>query len=636
MSNNLKKTIMKYRIKGRLQSAICDENEFAVPNTNIRIYSLNEELNAATAYTAAQSKEVSQVFESAEIKKRSKQLIAETTTDVSGNYDVIIDGDKTKYDGGSIAVVLFYDHVPDYGQEDTKKPKNFEPFEVLLDIIQPKWRELDNALVAYWNYTVLKRIWCYILQRLDIWVICGTLINCESQAPLYGIEVIAMDDDIITDDLLGSKVTDANGKFCIYYRSRDFKKTFLSPWINVETTPIFSFDNGPDVYFKFAVGGSEFFAESPSEAQKPSRKNVGHCLCVHLCLKESPSVPGDVPAAFYQIGYARAYHPVINIDPATGKTAAKAELSWNEQAFFATLDLRGSLSKKFNGQPVEYKFEYAEVVNPSVDVSSIPPGSWNDVKPNDIAKGEIATRITSFFPIIKYNSYQIHGTDAVTPYGNEVEVHFTGNWIQAPQDSGVFDIHFNGSLIKLISNNLANGNVNKTGMVAGSTSAPLQKNRYFALRMWKREQGNDASKVMAGFSRPLAIFNTIYQNVPQGGSWLPGASNELGIACVDLVELTGVGNGCKKIINTITVNYTAANPNLGDVSIQFTGQGATNNFQPIVFPSPGEEAFGTSSYLGNFGDLKPCAYEVLLFAELNLTNGEDQHHNIWDRVLFCR
>ncbi|MEZ4874479.1 MAG: hypothetical protein R2793_03265 [Flavobacteriaceae bacterium] len=625
---------MNYVINGRLFSTVCDDRKNPLKNTKLRVYQLEDGSNALTAFTAAQSKELSTVYEEKEIASRKKTLLAETTTDAEGNYSVEINEKKSNYKGGPVAMVLYYDEVPDYGQENTSLPKKFTPFEVLLDVIQPKWRETNAALVAGWNYTLLNRIWCYILKRLDIWVICGTVLNCESQVPIAGIEVIAMDDDIITDDLLGSATTNSQGQFCIYYRSIDFKKTFLSPFINVETTPIFSFDNGPDVYFKFAVGGSVFFEESPSEAHKPSRKNVGNCLCVSLCLKESPTVPGEVPAAFYQIGYARKYHPVLNIDPTTGRTTGKVEASWNEQAFYSTLDLRGSLSKKFNGQPVEYKFEYAEVSSPSVDVSTIPAASWNDVQESDMAATEIGTRITAIFPVIKYNSYVVRGTNSVTPFGNEIKVEFDGNWIKVPQDTGIFDIHFNGSLIKLVSSKLANGSVDKSGLVPGNSSAPLLKNRYFALRMWKREQGNDASKVMAGFSRPLAIFNTLYENVPQGGSWLPSASNELGIASIDLQEL--IGGGCNKIGNAIHVNYTAANPNLGHVSLQFTGQGATNNFQPIVFPTPEEEAFGTSSYLGDFSLLKPCAYEIRLNAELKLTNGETQHQGIWDRVLFCR
>ena len=625
---------MNYVINGKLYASICDNQRKPLAHTKIRVYALEEKENALAAFTSAQSKEVSKVYEEKDIKSRKSTLLAETTTDANGAYSITINGKKQKYNGEPIAMVAYYEEIPEYGQESVSLPNGFKPFEVLLDIIQPKWRESDLGLVAGWNYTLLRRIWCYILKRLDIWVICGTVLNCESQAPISGIEVIAMDDDIITDDRLGSSVTDENGRFCIYYRSIDFKKTFLSPFINVETTPIFSFDNGPDVYFKFAAGGSIFFEEASSEAQKPSRKNIGNCFCVFLCLKEAPEVTQDPPAAFYQIGYARKYHPVLNIDPATGKTTGKSEAGWNDQAFYNTLDLRGSLSKKLNGQPVEYKFEYAEVSNPTVAVSSIPASSWVEVQESDMAKNEIGTRILSLFPEIKYVSYAIGGTDSVTPFGNEKKVLFNGNWVQVPQETGIFDIHFNGSLIKLISSKLASGTVDKSGLTQGTSSAPLEQNRYFALRMWKREQGNDATKVVSGFSRPIAIFNTQYENVPQGGSWLPSSSKELGIASVDLQEL--IGGGCNKIGNAIHVKYTAANPNLGKVSIDFTGQGATNYFQPIVFTTPGEEAFGTSSYLGDFNALKPCAYEIRLNAALHLTDGEMQHPGIWDRVLFCR
>lgn len=625
---------MKFTIKSKLHTAICDGTDLAIAHTKVRLYSIHEEINAVTAFTAAQSKELSQVFEDGEINKREKLLLAETKTDASGNYEFHIDAKEALYSGGAVAVTLYYDEVPDYGQKNTSLPRRFKRFEILLDIMQPKWRETNDGMVASWNYIVLKRVWCYILERLDIWVICGTVTNCESKVPLEGIEVIAMDNDIITDDLLGSQITDANGKFCIYYRSIDFKKTFLSPYINIETTPFFSFDNGPDIYFKFAVGGSEFFAENPSEALKPSRKNVGHCFCVSLCLNESPTVPGDVPAAFYQIGYERKYHPVLNIDPGSGRTTGKADASWNNQAFYATLDLRGSLSKKFNGQPTEYKFEYAEVSDPSVDISTI--AAWTDVDPSKITKTEIATRLTQFLPVIKYDSYAIKGDNTPTAYGNEIRVELNGNWIQVPQYSGGgFDIHFNGSLIKLISGQLAGGTVDKSGLMQGTSSAPLLKNRYFALRMWKREQGNPASEVMAGFSRPIAIFNTVYENVPQGGSWLPTSSNELGIACIDLQELK-VGGGCSKIDTSLTANYTAANPNLGNVSLIMYGPGGPHNFEPIQYPSPGEEAFGSSGYIGNVSLLPNCSYEVRLNAALNLTNGETQHHSIWDRVLFCK
>ncbi|MDC7994926.1 hypothetical protein [Altibacter sp. HG106] len=636
---------MNYVFNGRLFASICDGQRDSVPNTVVRLYRLEDTTNAATAYTAAQSKEVSQVFDEKQVKSRKKLLLAETTTDRKGNFSFEIDGEKNDYQGGAVAVVLYYNEMPDYGQHGDALPKNFTMFEVLLDVVQPKWRETNNGLAASWNHTILQRIWCYILKRLDLWVICGTVLNCKSEEPIQGIEVTAMDDDIITDDTLGTAITNSEGRFCIVYRSIDFKKTFLSPFINLETTPPFSFDSGPDVYFKYSVGGQEFYAESPSEAQKTGRKNVGNCLCVRLCLDDTPSIPGgtdDPIAGFYQIGNARKYHPVLNIDPSTGRTTGKVEANFNEQAFYSTLDLRGALTKKLNGQPMEYKFEYVKVASPSVDLSTIPEAAWKPITEDEMAENEIGTKVTQIFPVWKYTSYRIKRNDSVTSFGTIKKVTMTADhWIQVPQDA---QLHLNGSLIKLVTSKLSGGTVDMNWLTPGQSAVQpgqsppdsLQENEYFALRMWKREQGS-TTEVAAGYSRPLAMFNITYLNVKKGGSWSPTTnSSQLGVATVDLKELTGPGNGCNKISNSLHVNYTAANPNLGNVSIHFKGKGATQNFEPINYATPGAEAYGSSGYTGPFEKLEPCAYEVRLSVELKLTNGEHQHDNIEDRVLFCR
>lgn len=628
---------MKYTVNGKLHAAICDGLNKGVANTKIKLFAYQQEVNETTAFASAQSKEITQLLEGKNRKTKNDHYLGEATTKTDGSYELNFDANEKNYAGGAVLVVLDYEEVPDYGQGDTKPPKGFRPFQIVIDVLQPKWRKSEVGALAKVNLTLSHKIYCYILKLLDIWVICGTVLNCESGAALSGIEVIAMDDDIITDDLLGSAVTDGQGKFCIYYRSIDFKKTFLSPWINIETTPIFSFDNGPDIYFKFAVGGNEFFAESPSEAQKPSRKNVGNCLCVSLCLKDvAPDPDPDPPAAFYEIGYARRYHPVLNIDPATGRTTGKATASFNEQAFFGTMDLRGSLSEELNGQKVEYKFQYAEVADPTVDIATIPV--WTDVIPTDIANSVIGSRLTTLFPFPQSVYY------AINAVGGQIDVPVNANWIEVPQSPGPFPIAFNGSLIKLISSKLASSIVDKAGFVAGNSSAPLEKNRYFALRMFKREAGNAATEELAGFSRPLAIFNTKYKDVPQGGTWdLLGKSTELGLATVDIQELVD-GGSCAKIDQTLTVNYTAANPNLGVVTLNMYGPGGPHNFEPLTITTPGEEVNGQTQYTGANAIVEPtdvsslpnCAFEVRLSAELNLTNGEVQHHTIWDRVLYCK
>jgi hypothetical protein len=626
---------MKYTLAGNLHGVICDDHFMPVSNTTVRLYRFNGKPNEATALTAAQAKETFQILDEKAIKAKEKYLLAETKTDKDGNYSFTIDGDKKKYNGEVVEFDVHYSKVPDYGQEDTKEPKKFKTFQATLNVLQPKWRETNTGLAAKWNYRISNRLWCSILALLDIWVICGTLLNCETQHPLAGIEVIAMDDDVISDDELGKATTDFNGHFCIFYRSKDFKKTFLSPIINVET-PLFPWGNGPDIYFKFAFGGSIFYEEPPSRARKADRENVGNCFCVTICLEDRPGGEDEPIGYFFAIGQIRRYNSILNINPADGRTIGKPIAAWNNMAFYSNLALIGALTEKLNGQPMEYKFQYTEVANAS-DPIPTSPAAWSDVIPTQIANTVIGYgwKLT---PSFEYEDI------AINAIGSQIPVSFNGNWIIVPQ-SGTLPMSYNlalnnnGPLIKLISETLANTPVDMAGLVQGNSTTtinPLQRNRYFSLRMVKREAGNPASEVVAGVSRPIAIFNTKYLNVPQGGSWLPTTnSNELGVACLDLAELVTSG-GCSTITNTLTAKYTAANPNLGGVSLTMTGPGGPHSFAPVVFPTPGEEAYGTSAYTGNVASLPKCSYEVRVTAELRLTNGESQHVNIWDRVLFCK
>lgn len=139
---------MEYVIKGSLYAAICDDHKKPLANTKIRVYRLDAEKNEMAVLTTAQSKEIARVFEEKEIKARKGHLLAEGETDSQGAYLLTIDGDKKDYNGEPVAIVVYYDTVPDYGQGNTNLPKNFKPFEVLLDIIQPKWKESETILIA--------------------------------------------------------------------------------------------------------------------------------------------------------------------------------------------------------------------------------------------------------------------------------------------------------------------------------------------------------------------------------------------------------------------------------------------------------------------------------------------------------
>lgn len=624
---------MNFILKGNLNGFICREQQIPVKNTIVRLYHYKN-IETVAAMASAQPKEIFNIYSDEKIHAKSDNLIAETKTDEYGTYVFELDEKKHNYKGGPVEIVLYYPDVPDYGQENKNIPKHFEKFGVSLNVFQPKWKQKDNDLLyAIFNYTISSKYWCQILHRLDLWFIYGKLTVCQTKVAIPGIEVIAMDDDVISDDKLGSTLTNAQGEFLIVYTSKEFKKTFLSPFINVET-PLLPWGNGPDIYFKYAIGGSIFHEEAPSRGRMADRENVSNCFCVHLCLEKGPiDNPDDqetIPG-FFKIGQNRAYHILNNIDSTTGKTMGKPASHWNDRAFFRNLSLIGSLNKKINGNPLEYKFQYEEWDAPSGG-SVVTP--WTDIKKQDIANtviGYTQELTGDIFNPVKITDYAIH------PIPGEMEVFFDADvWIQVPQLSN-FVVNTNGLLINLISTKLANTSVNMATLVPGNnvnSVQPLQKNRYFKLRMIKREAGNAATESIAGTSKEIAICNILYADVPQFGSWLPGTSTERGVACLDIKEMSGAG--CAKITDALTVKYTAANPNLGSVWVSMQGPGGPHIFPAIAHNTSGEEAHGEVAYGGVVKDLPPCSYIVYVHAELKLTDGEVNHSNIWDHMAFCK
>ena len=217
-------------------------------------------------------------------------------------------------------------------------------------------------------------------------------------------------------------------------------------------------------------------------------------------------------------------------------------------------------------------------------------------------------------------------------------------WIAVPQ-AGNFAPHIDAEILQLNTVALNGATVNMAGLVQGqstTTVAPLQQNRFFKIRMVKRQAGNAVTEVFAGVSNPIAMFNTTYQNVPQFGSWMPQVSNEMGVACIDIQEMIGGGGtGCTPITNALHVNYTAANPNLGTATLKLYGPGGPYLIENTAPAGNVPETFGIATDLNNgvvvpVSDLDKCAYTVIFSAELRLTNGESQHSNIEDWMSFCK
>jgi hypothetical protein len=622
---------MKYIIKGNLCGLLCEECTEPIYPAVVLLY-LPSQKDNVIENTVANTKDTFRLVTEEEKKSRTKLLIAKTETDEKGNFEFSVD---EKYAKTAFDIDFECGTVP----RTPPKPPRRNPLQFHLTTFYPNWAINQKAESYYyrWDYCLPSKWWCQIRGfYFDAWVICGHLYVCGTKTPIPGVKVTAWDADFLTDDNLGSAVTDANGHFRIDYTSLDFKRTFLSPLINVETDPglPLTFQSGPDVYFKYEYNGAPIQGETSADR----RNNVGYCLCVKLCLKEIVVPPPGVPASFTKIGNNGNHfinEVVANGNPnvislATGKTPSG-------QAFYSCIKLRGNLNPKLNGVAMEYSFDVIETNGPGG--SEI--GVWKKVTAAQMCEAEIGNFITltgdPLNPITStpYNVGNLSG--GVDPSG----------WIAVPQNSN-FAPNINGEILSLNTATLNAATINMAGLVQGqstTTRGPLQQNRFFKIRMVKRQVGNPATQVTAGVSNPVAMFNTTYQNVPKFGSWMPQPRSEFGVACLDVQEMIGGGGGtgCTPITNALHVNYTAANPNMGVVSLTLYGPGGPYSIRHDSPVSSVAETFGTADELHDGGSvlvpvasLNKCAYTAILSVELKLTNGEGQHGNINDWLSFCK
>ncbi|MBW8330770.1 MAG: hypothetical protein K0M40_02025 [Prolixibacteraceae bacterium] len=620
---------MNFILRGNLCGSLCDDCNEPLSGMEVLLY-LPWQKENVVSHVVADTKDTFRLVTKEEAAARKDLLIATSKTDSKGNYEFVL---NEKYSQTAFDIDFTCGTVPG----GPPKPPRKELLQFHLTSIFPQWR-IDRQEESYhfqWNYCITDKWWCYIRGNyFDAWVICGHMFVCGTKTPISNVKVTAMDADFISDDNLGSAVTDSSGHFRIDYTSADFKKTFLSPLINIETDKGFppTFKSGPDVYFKYEYNGVGIQGETASDR----RKNVGYCLCVNLCLKEIVVPDPGIPASFTKIGnngnhfineVVASGNPNV-IALATGKTPAG-------QAFYSCIKLRGNLSQKLNGTAMEYSFETIETSGPA----GVEIGSWKKVMAPQMCEAEIGT----FFTLTGDPLNPI----SIIPYkvGNVSGGVDAAGWIAVPQASN-FSPNINGELLSLNTTVLNGATVNMAGLVQGqstTTIAPLQGNRFFKIRMIKREAGNPLSEIIAGVSNPIAMFNTVYQNVPQFGSWMPQVSSEMGVACVDIQELIGGGGGtgCTPITNALHFNYTAANPNMGAVSLTLYGPDGPFSIQNVTPVSSVPETFGTATELHNpalfpVSSLKKCAYTVYLTVELKLTNGEGQHSNIHDWLSFCK
>lgn len=616
---------MSQIIKGNLAAYLCTDCSENLSQVKIRIY-LPASEDQSEALAAAKIKDTFREVSDEEIKAKQNRLLAEAETDLQGNFAIKID---ERYNRTALEIDFSCGTVPRL----PLPPKKGKERQFHITTFMPQWQMTnDQQLMAEFSYIIPERWWCIIKGKyFDVWTICGKLTDCKTGKPLNGISVIAMDADFITDDELGRNTTDSAGHFKIHYSSADFKKTFLSPLINVETDVLPPFASGPDVYFHIEYNGQRFALETKANR----RNNVGYCLCVKLCADDLVPVESTAPPSFTKIGLTQRIHIQSGIELSTGKAGG--------YAFFSSINLVGTIKKTINSQEMQYIFEFQEVANPS---NPLVESAWNPVSPDMIDKTEIGY-------LYKYTGdpanpvsqdpYYINGT------GTENKVEFNGNWIKVPQEDK-FAVNVNGLILRLNTEKLTGVTsidmampTSGIGNATVSAARPHTANRYFAIRMRQRE-GDSGATMVAGTSKPIAIYNVLYQNVNKYGSWAHATANNQRIALsVDLEEIISGSGGCSKITTDLHVKYGARNENMGTVNLSINGPskpGQSFGFNPITLMAV-PETYGSTQLVftpptDTVEDLLPCAYTVSISATALLTTGDSNLGTYSDFVSFCK
>jgi len=601
---------MEYLLKIRLCGYVCDNCSDNLDNIKVSLYR-SADANVASL-AAANPKATFAELDDKQLKERQSSLLAEGVTDENGKLDLVL---EKGYEGGAFDVVI---HMRAAGQDGKE-------YHFYLTTLAPTWRKYVDSLVAVWDYCLPQRIYCWILARLGLWVICGQVIHCKTQQPIGGVKVSAFDRDWLQDDALGSALTDATGHFYITYTKDDFTP---GTWVNVELF------GGPDLYFQVHHPlGAPLLIEPPAKGREPGRENAGHCFCVTLCLEEVPQEEDYPPPVFTHVG---GYNHQSQIDTLPGHSGLTLS---DGRAFYTSIRLNGTLPKKYAGGPMEYRFEVSEVKADGTVISG-----WT---PIDLAKVSrtVIGQLLTYAPLypgdpnpIKSEDYTVNGNPG------EKEATVVAGWIQVPQESNTFGpsgyFQPNGNQIRLNTQLLGGWtDLDLSGVQAGSSSTAtgvaLAHNRYFGLRMRVRKVGDPASETIAGVCQQLAINNTLYDNILRHPAWMPQSlSNQLGVVMLDIQQLID-GGGCSEIGNDLDVKFTAAHPTLGTVAISMSGPGGPYSFNlPAAVPG---ERYGVATPNGfAIADLSPCAYIVTLSVQFLLTTGDHIPDNRYDQIAFCK
>lgn len=628
---------MSFILRGNLAGELCADCKEPLTGSIVRFYRV-EDLQIAVANVAADVKQTLAVLDEKTVAAKAKYLVAEAEIDENGNYEAVLDNDDQLFETPLMIDVLTKS-VPNQKSED-KKPVQFT-----ITTVQPQWRPFENDFVFAWRYCLPARFWCMIRSLFDAWVICGKIVSCEDQeTPVIGVKVTAFDADWITDDELGSGNTDSNGYFRIDYTSKDFKQTFLSPLINVET-PFPPFNSGPDVYFKVETGGGVvIYEETRSDGKKRERSNIGHCFCIEVC------VPFDVPpppvaSVWTNVGEAFTIPVGVNLNDFDSAGYAGGL----KYAITGSPRMKGqvaisSTNKPLDGNPIEYRFRISDNVTgvngaPFIDESNFTKTVGVDTGLFVSAEVGKMYYFGTPFKVVKIFAAQADfDTDGWLDVNKSVLRTFTDDPTLNPADltDPVESDKWNWiDIDNLLAVNTAALTDNSMPSVSNPGDVvPIADRKgieKIALRFEVREVINKATN----------SFNYL----PASGQTLNAmvVNNTQAIMSFDVVKL--LANPCDPISGDIDVAYTVHHPHLEDVRINIKSN--SNTINSNLTGTNLSLVNNTNDSLNHLNDnllsitgapnnisLITCAYIATLSVKRRLHNGESSTSTVPNQKAF--
>ncbi|WP_448874566.1 hypothetical protein [Desulfobulbus propionicus] len=608
-----------YIFKGKLRASVCKECLDVLANVQVRLYRHRDDQDVPTL-VQAEPKHTFAVLTEADITAKERFLIAETSTDQNGEFTFLLNSEKNTYSGEAFEVDVAISSIP--GSRPAAKPVSVQ---CTITSLQPEWTQFGHDMIApYWDFIIPARYWCYLLAYFDLWVICGRFVTCEGKKPLPGATIRAFDADWIQHDALGEAVTDFNGLFRIYYTSADFRKTPLSPWINIELT------GGPDLFFQAEFGGSLVINENSSAGRQPGRENVGHCFCIELCTDQvQPPDADELPH------WERVEEFEVDTD-----FSAEGYAGINSLVMHDCIDLHGNMPLKnaANNKPLKYRFLIGAWTWPGAeDPAIIPPNAPADadlVPVKLICDSKVGYIYYSdaygdprSAPVI-IRSSDLDGDGCVTLLGKVVKVDMHDG---TTADIAITEHNFVGTYLLMTMNSHAHTPapydvLQNLGLAAAGTAVPVGDRapiRRFKLRF----QVYDADQAVDKATSNKTLNALVIDNSPVKYA-------------LNLTEL--MGDLCNKITNTVHILFTIDHPHLNFFNVTIENNGG------IVHPPPplpqgtfsggfffrGGES-GGAGFSVNVAADPVCAYAVKLSWQTrhyHSNRGNSRH----TQILYCK